>query len=213
MITVTQLARRCGLSRSTVLYYESVRVLKPPLRTSSNYRAYGEKDVARLEQICVYRNAGLGLGRKKKLFTKKGRAELLRLSLAPWVSRRREELLKLLDQVDAPIAELDRAVLQEAHRREEAVLLMTHPGVGPVTSLGWQPSLPQCSAFALFACVPSAILTEERSLHFQLRHDRLASGQCSSVSNWNFLTNLSHFGNGRASQRLSGGLPEVLTPT
>jgi len=77
--------------------------------------------------------AGLGLGRKKKLFTKKGRAELLRLSLAPWVSRRREELLKLLDQVDAPIAELDRAVLQEAHRREEAVLLMTHPGVGPVT--------------------------------------------------------------------------------
>jgi len=29
MITVTQLARRCGLSRSTVLYYESVRVLKP----------------------------------------------------------------------------------------------------------------------------------------------------------------------------------------
>lgn len=61
MITVTQLARRCGLSRSTVLYYESVRVLKPPLRTSSNYRAYGEKDVARLEQVCVYRNAGLGL--------------------------------------------------------------------------------------------------------------------------------------------------------
>ncbi|HXR32782.1 MAG TPA: MerR family transcriptional regulator [Verrucomicrobiae bacterium] len=61
MITVTQLARRCGLSRSTVLYYESVRVLKPPSRTSSNYRAYGEKDVARLEQICVYRNAGLGL--------------------------------------------------------------------------------------------------------------------------------------------------------
>jgi len=29
MITVTQLARRCGLSRSTVLYYESVRVLSP----------------------------------------------------------------------------------------------------------------------------------------------------------------------------------------
>ena len=61
MITVTQLARRCGLSRSTVLYYESVRVLKPPLRTSSNYRAYSEKDVARLEQVCVYRSAGLGL--------------------------------------------------------------------------------------------------------------------------------------------------------
>jgi len=62
MITVTQLARRCSLSRSTILYYESMRLLKPPLRTVSNYRAYCEKDVARLEQICVYRNAGLGLG-------------------------------------------------------------------------------------------------------------------------------------------------------
>jgi DNA-binding transcriptional MerR regulator len=61
MINVTQLARRCGLSRSTILYYESIRLLKPALRTRSNYRAYGPKDLERLEQICVYRNAGLAL--------------------------------------------------------------------------------------------------------------------------------------------------------
>jgi transposase len=78
-----------------------------------------------------------GLCRKKKLFTKKGRVELLKLDLAPWTRRRREELLKLLDQVDAPIAELDRAVLEEAQRREDAVLLLTHPGIGPVTSLAF----------------------------------------------------------------------------
>jgi transposase len=78
-----------------------------------------------------------GLCRKKKLFTKKGRTELASLALAPWARRRREELLKLLEQVDAPIAELDRAVLEEAQRREDAVLLMTHPGIGPVTSLAF----------------------------------------------------------------------------
>jgi len=78
-----------------------------------------------------------GLCRKKALFTKKGRMELLRLGLAPWASRRRDELLKLLDQLDAPIAELERAVTEEAHRREDAVLLMTHPGIGPVTSLAF----------------------------------------------------------------------------
>jgi len=78
-----------------------------------------------------------GLCRKKKLFTKKGRAELAGLALGPWTRRRREELLKLLDQVDAPIAELDRAVLEEAQRRADAVLLMTHPGIGPVTSLAF----------------------------------------------------------------------------
>src|SRR5258708_23124189 len=75
--------------------------------------------------------------RKKKLFTKKGRVELAGLTLRPWASRRRAELLKLLDQVDAPIAELDRAVLEEAKRRDDAVLLMTHPGIGPVTSLAF----------------------------------------------------------------------------
>ena len=78
-----------------------------------------------------------GLCRKKKLFTRKGRAELTGLALGWWASRRRAELLRLLDQLDAPIAELDRAVLEEAQRREEAVRLMTHPGVGPITALAF----------------------------------------------------------------------------
>jgi transposase len=78
-----------------------------------------------------------GLCRKQKLFTKKGRAELGSLTLGPWTSRRREELLKLLDQLDAPIAELDRAVLEEAQRRDDAVRLMTHPGIGPVNALAF----------------------------------------------------------------------------
>jgi Transposase len=44
-----------------------------------------------------------GLCRKKKLFTHKGRHELAGLPLGPWASRRREELLKLLDQVEPSI--------------------------------------------------------------------------------------------------------------
>ncbi|MGC1615380.1 MAG: IS110 family transposase [Candidatus Acidiferrum sp.] len=78
-----------------------------------------------------------GLCRKQKLFTKKGRVELGSLTLGPWAGRRREELLKLLEQLEAPIAELDRAVLEEAQRREDALSLMTHPGIGPVTSLAF----------------------------------------------------------------------------
>ena len=78
-----------------------------------------------------------GLCRKKKLFTKRGRCELGNLTLGPWASRRREELLRLLDQLEPAIAELDHAVLQEAERREGAVLLMTHPGIGPNTALAF----------------------------------------------------------------------------
>jgi transposase len=71
------------------------------------------------------------------LFSKKGRGELTGLALGPWASRRREELMKLLDQLESPIDELDRAVLAEAQRRDDAVRLMTHPGIGPVTSLAF----------------------------------------------------------------------------
>lgn len=61
MWTVTQLARACGLSRSTVLYYESIGLLKAPKRTGSNYRRYSSEDAGRLREICMYRDAGLKL--------------------------------------------------------------------------------------------------------------------------------------------------------
>jgi transposase len=80
---------------------------------------------------------GEGVCRKKKLFTKKGRAELESLALGPWASHRRQELLKMLDQLDESLHELDQAVEQQAEQNAEAVRLMTHPGVGPVTSLAF----------------------------------------------------------------------------
>ncbi len=80
---------------------------------------------------------GEGLCRKKQLFTKKGRAELEALNLDLWASRRRQELLRMLDQVDASLKEFDEAVGEQAAQSAEAKLLMTHPGVGPVTSLAF----------------------------------------------------------------------------
>lgn len=80
---------------------------------------------------------GEGICRKKQLFTKKGRAELEGLALDPWASRRREELLRMLDQLDASLNQFDQAVNQQAAQSEAAVRLMTHPGVGPVTSLAF----------------------------------------------------------------------------
>jgi DNA-binding transcriptional MerR regulator len=61
MYTVSQLAAQCGLSRTTLLYYESVGLLRPAARSAANYRCYGDKDAERLRQICVYRDAGLKL--------------------------------------------------------------------------------------------------------------------------------------------------------
>ncbi len=68
---------------------------------------------------------------KKKLFSEQGRAELEKLPLAPWTSRRRQDLLELLDRLNPTLVELTAAVEQEAKQRPEVVWLMKHPGVGP----------------------------------------------------------------------------------
>jgi transposase len=90
---------------------------------------------------------GQGLRRKKKLWSTVGRQELEALQLGPWASRRRAELLQLLGQLDGSIQELERAVEREAARNAAAALLMTHPGVGPVTSLAFVLTMGPSSRF------------------------------------------------------------------
>lgn len=78
-----------------------------------------------------------GVCRRKKLWSARGRAELEKLALGPWASRRRAELLQLLDQLEASIEPLDRAVEKEAKQNAAAVRLMSQPGVGPITALAF----------------------------------------------------------------------------
>ena len=78
-----------------------------------------------------------GQRRKKKLWSEAGRAQLEKLALAPWASRRRQDLLELLDRMNPRIQELTGAAEQEAKKRSEVLRLMTHPGVGPLTALAF----------------------------------------------------------------------------
>jgi len=89
-----------------------------------------------------------GVCRKQKLWSARGRAELEGLSLGPWASQRRKELLQLLDGLGPRIEELDGAVKTEAERRPEAVELMKHKGVGPVTALSFVLTVGPVARFA-----------------------------------------------------------------
>jgi transposase len=80
---------------------------------------------------------GQGLCWKQKLWSERGRKQLEALELGPWASRRRRELLKLLDELDPQIRELDEAVKAEAEKRPEVRRLMRLVGVGPVTGLAY----------------------------------------------------------------------------
>ena len=76
-----------------------------------------------------------GLRCKKRLWREHGREQLESFRLAPWASRRRQDLLVLLDRLNPMISELSQAIEQEVEKCPEAQRLMTHPGVGPLTAL------------------------------------------------------------------------------
>ncbi|HEX2954104.1 MAG TPA: MerR family transcriptional regulator [Bacillota bacterium] len=74
MMTVGQLGKAFHLSRSTLLYYDSIGLLKPTERTEANYRRYTESDVERLREICRYRETGMPLEDIKEILDKREQA-------------------------------------------------------------------------------------------------------------------------------------------
>src|SRR5215467_12124833 len=79
-----------------------------------------------------------GLQRRKALWRPAGRKELESIALAPWASRRRQDLLDLLDQLTPKIQELTHSLEEEVEKRPVTRRLMTHPGVGPLTALAYE---------------------------------------------------------------------------
>ena len=88
-----------------------------------------------------------GVQKKRKLWNKEGRALLENLPLEGWTRQRRKDLLELLTVVEPQIEQLDKAVEQAALANSQAVLLMTQPGVGPITSLAFVVTIGEVSRF------------------------------------------------------------------
>ena len=88
-----------------------------------------------------------GVQKKSRLWSVRGRAELEKLPLQGWTARRREDLLHLLAELNRQIDELDRAVAGAAEEHPQARLLMTQPGVGPITSLAFVLTIGDVSRF------------------------------------------------------------------
>ncbi|MDC0262442.1 MerR family transcriptional regulator [Verrucomicrobia bacterium] len=59
--TISELASKFSLSRSALLYYDRIGLLRPSKRTSTGHRRYDQEDYERLELICALRKVGLSL--------------------------------------------------------------------------------------------------------------------------------------------------------
>jgi transposase len=78
-----------------------------------------------------------GVQMKAKLWSQAGQKALRELPLAGWAAQRRKDLLSLLASLNEQIGQLDQATEKAAEEDPQARLLMTHPGVGPITALAF----------------------------------------------------------------------------
>ena len=75
MYSISRLCKEYNLSRSTLLYYDKIGLLKASGRSESNYRKYSENDMLRLGEICTFREAGVPLEQIKALLDSGGEDE------------------------------------------------------------------------------------------------------------------------------------------
>lgn len=66
-ITVGTLAKRCGINKETVRYYEKIGLMPGPKRRESRYRYYDDDDLARLNFIVRTKELGFTLREIKEL--------------------------------------------------------------------------------------------------------------------------------------------------
>ncbi|MFA5072798.1 MAG: MerR family transcriptional regulator [Nitrospirota bacterium] len=86
MFRITELARKFGLSRSTLLYYDRISLLKPSERSKTGYRQYSKKDQDRLASICSFRQAGLTIEDIRRILSARNNSN------KPVLQRRMREL-------------------------------------------------------------------------------------------------------------------------
>src|SRR6476469_1159984 len=117
-----------------------------------------------------------GLRRKKALWRPAGRKELESIALALWASRRRQDLLDLLDQLTPKIQELTRALEEEVEKRPVTRRLMTHPGVGPLTALAYELVIGTPERFHCGKQIASyvGLVPEEKSSGDRRRHGHIS---------------------------------------
>jgi len=98
-----------------------------------------------------------GMQKQHRLWTLKGMDAFKNLPLKGWSGKRRGDLLHLLEELNVQVATLDAAVNEAATNDRRARLLMTQPGVGPVTALAFAVTIGDVGRFATSGQVASYV--------------------------------------------------------
>lgn len=138
MLSVSKLAKKFGLSRATILYYEKEGLLEPALRASNGYRFYGEKEVERLRRITGYRSYGVPVSDIRELLERESNATIERV-LRKRFDQLEDEIRILREQQRALVRILERSDLhrQPAMDRQRWSSIMRAAGMSEEDMRNW----------------------------------------------------------------------------
>jgi len=141
MLSVSELAKRCGLTRTSVLYYEKAGLLIPRTRSSNGYRWYGEEEVEQLKNILAYRSFGVSVAEIAELLNKKDQPSQSKLLMKQFYNLEKE-VVKLKQQQHAIVVMLQEPELLKDHglSKEQWVELMISLGFKETDMVAWHQS-------------------------------------------------------------------------
>lgn len=119
--TVKQVSEMSGASIRALHHYEELGLLEPQ-RRPNGYRAYGREDIARLQQILLFRACGMGLAEVAEAVNDPGfdEAAALRKHLAA-LQARKVDLEKLICTVEKTIDSLEGGGVMSDRERFEGL--------------------------------------------------------------------------------------------
>ncbi len=138
MLTVTQLARKYDISRTTILYYEREGLLNPCSRSANGYRWYGDNETERLESIMAYRSYGVPIKEIATLLDREGDMEQERI-LREQFTALETEIQRLRLQQKAIVMLLEKPALLEQNmvNKERWTEIMKAAGFNEEDMMNW----------------------------------------------------------------------------
>ena len=115
-ILISELARQHGLSRTALLYYSRLGLLKPAVRSETGYRLYSPADAERLKQICLYRRMGIPLRDIARMLQRDADADPSEMLLR----RRLQALETQIEQLQEQQRQVMR-LLEQLNKRKSAI--------------------------------------------------------------------------------------------
>ncbi|HEX3722164.1 MAG TPA: MerR family transcriptional regulator [Nitrolancea sp.] len=118
-LRVGELAKRTGLTVRALRYYDEIGLLSPPRHAHSDYRLYGDDEIARLQQIASLRQLGFALEEIREILTRPEISvqQVIELHLA-----RLNEQIALMEQLRARLEALTRGLNANGSLTAEALL-------------------------------------------------------------------------------------------